>query len=155
MKRKDKEIKNKIEIEKILQKAKICRVGFSNNNEPYIVPLNFGYGANELFFHCAKEGKKIEMLKKNNKVCFEVDINNIIHNMDIPCEWYSTYRSVIGHGKAFIIDDIKEKRKALDVLVKHYSPKTNYHFLEKNVNNTCVFKIQINEMTGKRSEPEK
>ena len=155
MRRKDKEIKNKNEIEMILQKAKICRVAFSDDNQPYIVPLNFGYENKILYFHSAKEGKKIEWLKKNNKVCFEVDIDHIIHNTNIPCGWYSTYRSVIGHGNAFIVEDINEKRKALDILVKQYSPNTNYNFTNKNVNNVCVFRIEIQEMTGKKSDPKK
>ena len=79
MRRKEKEIKDRKEIISILQKAKICRIGLSENNKPYIVPMNFGYKEGCLYFHCANEGRKIGIIKKNNNVCFEIDTDHKIY----------------------------------------------------------------------------
>jgi len=106
MKRKDKEITDRMEIESILSQARICRIGFSQNTKPYIVPMNFGYKDGYLFFHCAQEGMKIDIIKQNNNVCFEVDINHEITDTGIPCDWSTRYSSVIGFGKALLVRNL-------------------------------------------------
>ena len=111
MRRKEKEIKSKTEIDSIIRSGKVCRIAFSNNDEPYIVPMYYGYKDNNLFFHSAREGRKIEMIKKNNLVCFEIDISYHITNTGIPCDWKNKYKSVIGFGKATIVNDYDEKVK--------------------------------------------
>ena len=151
MRRKEKEIINKKEIEDILQEAQICRVAFCENNTPYIVPMNFGYKDNCLYFHCAKTGKKIDILKKNNNVCFEVDIKYDIKNTGVPCHWSTKYTSVIGFGKGFFIEDLKEKQQALHIIVNHYAPGTNYDYPEKSLRDVGIILIRITQMTGKRS----
>ena len=68
-------------IEEIINKAEVCRIAFAVDNMPYVVPMNFGYTSNpvqRLFFHCANEGRKLEMIRKNNYVCFEIDIDHQI-----------------------------------------------------------------------------
>lgn len=152
MRRKEKEIKSKTEIDSIFRSGKVCRVAFSNNDEPYIVPMYYGYKDNNLFFHSAREGRKIEMIKKNNQVCFEIDISYHITNTGIPCNWKNKYESVIGFGKATIVDEHDEKVKALNYLVDHYSPGTKYKFLKEKVDDTLIIKIEIKEITGKKSE---
>ncbi|MHC4124090.1 MAG: pyridoxamine 5'-phosphate oxidase family protein [Planctomycetota bacterium] len=71
MRKKDKQINDPAEIEDTL----ICRLAFCDNNQPYIVPLCFGHKDNALYFHCAAEGKKLDILRKNNNVCFQGDID--------------------------------------------------------------------------------
>jgi len=151
MRRKEKEIKSKSEIESIINSGQVCRVAFSFNDEPYIVPMYFGYKDNFLFFHSAKQGKKIDIIKKNNRVCFEIDINTHIINTGIPCDWKNSYSSVIGFGKAEIIENFNEKIKALNAIINHYSPGTKYEFPKENVCNTEIIKIEIEEITGKKS----
>ena len=151
MRRKDKEIKSKSEIESIIKSGKICRIALSNNDEPYIVPMYYGYSDNYLFFHCTKHGKKIYMIKKNDKVCFEIDINNKIINTGKPCEFKNTYSIVIGFGRASLIEDQGEKIKALNIIVGHYSPGTTYEFSKEKVSNTTIIRIKIDEITGKKS----
>jgi len=111
MRRTDKEITNRREIDTILSKATICRIGLVGNNVAYIVPLNFGYKHNCLYFHSAPIGKKIELITKNNMVCFEVDIDYDIVNTGIPCNWSSKYVSIIGYGKARFITNTKQNKK--------------------------------------------
>ena len=73
MRRKDKEITDIKEIEEIIKKADCCRIALVDNDEPYIVPVNFGYERNTLYFHGALEGRKAEIIRKNNNICFELN----------------------------------------------------------------------------------
>jgi nitroimidazol reductase NimA-like FMN-containing flavoprotein (pyridoxamine 5'-phosphate oxidase superfamily) len=152
MRRKEKEIHDLGEIERIIRLGTVCRVAFACDNIPYIVPMYYGYQDGCLFFHAALKGKKIDMLKYNNRVCFEIDIQSEIINTGVPCNWKSSYKSVIGFGKASLVEDIEGKKKALNVLINHYAPDEQYKFPLKNVKRTAVIKIKILEMTGKKSE---
>jgi uncharacterized protein len=149
MRRKDLEIKDRKEIEAIIKSGKLCRIALSYNDKPYIVPMNYGYKDNSLYFHSAKEGKKIDLIAKNNNVCFEITTNHGIKNTGIPCKWENRYSCVIGYGKAFLVDQPEEKARALNILVGHYAPDTSYEFSEDNLSRTAVIKIDIEEMTGK------
>jgi uncharacterized protein len=76
---------------------------------------------NHLYFHSAKEGKKIDIIRKNNQVCFEMDVEGEIVKGQKACFWGMKYVSVIGFGQAFFIEDNIGKRKALDILMKKYA----------------------------------
>lgn len=151
MSRKDKEIKDQKEIEAIIQKATVCRVAFSESDVPYIVPVNFGYKDDRLYFHSASEGKKIEIIKQNNNVCFEMDVDQEFVRSRAPCDWEMKYRSVIGFGKASFVDDLEEKRRALNIIVEHYSDAPPFDYPENEVRNVAIIKIEIESMTGKKS----
>jgi nitroimidazol reductase NimA-like FMN-containing flavoprotein (pyridoxamine 5'-phosphate oxidase superfamily) len=151
MRRKDKEITSRKELELILQKATICRIGLMDHAKPYIVPMNFGYKKGCLYFHSATSGKKIDIIQDNNTVCFEVDIDHDITNTGVPCNWSSKYQSVIGYGKAVLVEDIKEKREALTILIRHYEPGMSYQFSEERLRTVAVIKLIIESMTGKKS----
>jgi len=151
MRRQDREIKDEELMESIIRRAPVCRIGLSEDNVPYIVPLNFGYKDNFLYFHSAKEGKKIDMIRKNNNVCFEVDIEHKLVQGENPCDWSMKYYSVIGFGKAFLVEDYEEKRGALDIISEHYAGKSSFKYPEKTVNNIAIIKVKIEGMTGKKS----
>lgn len=151
MRRKDKEIKDENTIESIIKRATVCRIGLSENNVPYIVPLIFGYKDNCLYFHSAREGKKIDMIGSNNGVCFEIDIDNEIVKGEEACGWSMKYYSVIGFGKAFLVEGFEEKREALDIIMEHYSGKLTFEYPEEAVNNAAIIKVKIERMTGKKS----
>ncbi|MCG2777827.1 MAG: pyridoxamine 5'-phosphate oxidase family protein, partial [Desulfobacterales bacterium] len=121
MRRKEKEITDKTAMESIILRSSVCRLALSEENRPYIVPLCFGYEDDTLYFHSAREGRKLDILRKNNKVCCEFDIDNEIVEADDACGWSMKYQSVIGAGKGSIIDDIESKRKALNIIMQHYS----------------------------------
>jgi len=150
MRREDKEIRDKDEIESIVQRAIVCRVAFSENDVPYIVPVNFGIEDDCLYFHSAPEGKKIEIIKQNNNVCFELDIDHEVVRAETPCNWAMKYRSVIGFGKAFLVRDVEEKRKALNTIVEHYSGKPS-DYPESAISNVAIIKVEIESMTGRKS----
>ena len=151
MRRKDKEITNPSELEVILKKAKICRLGLLDVNVPYIVPVHYGYNNKNLYIHAAKEGKKIDLIKEKPKVCFEVELDHKIRNTGIPCNWSTSYKNIIGYGTASILTNTEEKKKALKILINHYAPETVYDFSIKMVDSVAIIKISIDKMTGKQS----
>ena len=138
-------------IESIILKAKVCRLGLVDGNRPYVVPMSFGYRENALYFHTGKKGKKMEILKKNNRVCFEMEVDLEIVPADNPCKWNTRYRSVVGFGRAVILEGPEEKRQALDVIVKHYGGSL-MAYDEKRVKGLAVIKVAIGSMTGKQSK---
>jgi nitroimidazol reductase NimA-like FMN-containing flavoprotein (pyridoxamine 5'-phosphate oxidase superfamily) len=152
MRQKEKEITNIPEIEAIIQKAEVCRLGLAVDNTPYIVPVFFGYENNCLYIHCAKEGRKLDMIRQNNTVCFEMEVDTKITRRDkTACQWSSAYRSVIGYGKAFILENPEEKKQALDVIMRHYSGKTSFEYKKKAVEEVAIIKIVVDHMSGKKS----
>ena len=150
MRRKEKEITDLKSIEEIITRSKVCCLGLSLNDIPYVVPLSFGYKDKTIYFHSAKQGKKIEILKKNNIVCFEFDIDHELVEAEKGCNWGTKFRSVIGFGKAYFIENMEEKQKALDIIMQNYTEKT-FEFPEKRLNNTLVGKIEIDQISGKKS----
>jgi nitroimidazol reductase NimA-like FMN-containing flavoprotein (pyridoxamine 5'-phosphate oxidase superfamily) len=150
MRRKEKEIHDRAEIEAVIRKADICRIGLSVDNRPYIVPLNFGFEGNCLYFHTAREGQKIDMIRQNNTVCFELDADCHVVRAENPCDYSMTYRSVIGYGTASLLTDTEEKRRALDVIMEHYSGRPG-EYPEKLLDRLAIIKVDIDGMTGKRS----
>jgi nitroimidazol reductase NimA-like FMN-containing flavoprotein (pyridoxamine 5'-phosphate oxidase superfamily) len=150
MRRKDKLISDGSEIEAIIAKATVCRLAMVEGDRPYIVPLSFGYRDQTLFFHGALKGQKIDFIKKNPNVCFEFDIAVEAIGNDDACDWSMKFRSVIGFGKAELIDGLEEKRRALSMIMSQYSDKA-FQFPEKMVQTTAVIKVAIEKMTGKQS----
>jgi nitroimidazol reductase NimA-like FMN-containing flavoprotein (pyridoxamine 5'-phosphate oxidase superfamily) len=150
MRRADREITSKDELERILRQAAICRIGLLDGTLPYIVPLNFGYKDDCLYFHSAPEGRKITLLKKNPLVCFEVDIDHRIINTGEPCNWTSAYTSIIGYGTASLLTDPAQKTEALRIILNQYAPGA-YTFPEENLRDVLIIKLLITEMTGKTS----
>jgi uncharacterized protein len=152
MRRKDKEITDIRQIEDILNKGKFCHVAMASGDEPYLVTVNYGYKNDCLYFHSAPDGQKIEMIRKNPNVCFMIYSDDQLVPGDNPCkDWSVKYRSVIGYGKASILQDPEEKTEGLNILMEHYSKKGPFEFIEKNLEETTVVKIDIEKMSGKVS----
>ncbi len=151
MRRKDREITDKNLLDEIIQQADVCHLGLVGDNKPYIVPMSFGYVDNKLYLHSAKQGKKIELIKQNNNVCFEMDIDHkLVPPSDEPSSCTMLYKSVIGFGKAYFVEDTDEKILALNTLMHHYDkkPKQTYNY-GKFLNIVQIIRIDIESMTGK------
>jgi uncharacterized protein len=151
MRRKEKEITNLSEIDAILQSALICRIGIFNNKYPYVVPVNFGYLNNEIFIHSANTGLKLELIKLNPNVCFEIDCNVEVIKNEKACNWTTIYKSIIGFGKANIVGKYEEKIIGLNAIMEKYSPGIKYQFDRKEIERIIIIKIQIESITGKQS----
>jgi len=150
MRRNESEISDKTEIESIIKRSLVCRLAMADGKWPYVVPLCFGYKDNALFFHSAQEGYKLEVLKKNNRVCFEFDIDCRTTPSEKPCEWAMAYQSVIGFGKATVLEDRKSKKEGLDIIFRQYARKIT-EYSEASLESTTVIKVEIVQMTAKRS----
>ena len=138
-------------MESIINKAFVCRLGMADENGPYIVPLSFGYREGSFYFHCAKKGRKLDILKKDKRVCFEIDTDHEIVESDKACKWGMKYKSVIGMGNAFFIEDMESKKRALDIIMRHYSGRS-FEFEEKEIDRVVIFRVDIESMTGKKKE---
>jgi nitroimidazol reductase NimA-like FMN-containing flavoprotein (pyridoxamine 5'-phosphate oxidase superfamily) len=150
MRKTEREIKDHGLIKKIMSEAQICRLAIFDDEFPYIVPLNFGYKENALFIHCAKEGRKIDLLRKNNKVGFEIEDSYKIVESEVACEWTTKYRSVIGTGEVEIITDFNEKERGLDVIMQQHGKMENiYH--KRLVDRVFILKLSIKSVSGKES----
>jgi len=150
MRRREKEIRDKTEVEGIIRKSSVCRLALSHNDFPYIVPLCFGYEENALYFHTARAGEKLDILAKNRNVCFEFDVDHEIVKAENACKWGMKYRSVIGFGTASFIEDPESKRHALDTIMGQYS-EGSFAFPEEALEKIVVIKVDIARMTGKES----
>lgn len=152
MRRTDKEISEKSLIEQIIKDSLVCRLALVKDNIPYLVPVSFGYDGRCLYVHTAKEGKKIDFLKSNNLVCFEFDINvKTVEHETVPCKWSTSYQSVIGYGKMKEITEFNEAAYALNQIMLQYSGK-DWEMTQKMLDTVKMWKIEIDEMTGKQSE---
>ncbi|MFC2158503.1 pyridoxamine 5'-phosphate oxidase family protein [Acidobacteriota bacterium] len=150
MRRKDKEILDQDEIYRIIQKARYCRVAFCDGERPYVLPFNYGYANGALYIHCAPEGRKIAILKKNNRVCFQLDTDVQMSEGEIACGWSVKYRSVIGNGTCQIIQEAEGLKEGLKILMAQYSDK-QYEITDKDLKGVVLLKIEIDEVTGKQS----
>ena len=152
MRRSDREIKEFDEMIQIIKKCEICRIAMNDGEFPYLIPLNFGLDVQDgqvyLYFHGALEGKKIDILRSNNKVTFEMDCehNFIFYDDRMSCTM--GYESIIGHG---IMEFLKEDQKfdALKILMRQYHEE-DFKFNTDMMKVTSVFRLKVLDMTGKK-----
>ena len=154
MRRNDREVKDRKGIEEIILRCKTCHVAMVDDSSPYVVPLSFGYGFLDddtlvLYFHSAFEGKKLDILKNNNKVCFEMANEGESISSENPCNLGYYFSSLIGNGEVLFISDIAEKCTALSLIVKHQSGM-NATIDNSQAETVCVFKIVSTDFTGKQ-----
>jgi nitroimidazol reductase NimA-like FMN-containing flavoprotein (pyridoxamine 5'-phosphate oxidase superfamily) len=150
MRRKEREIKDQEVILKILSQSSICRLAFNDEPYPYIVPLNFGYQNGALYFHCALEGRKLNLIKNNNHVGFEIEYDSEVVKGKVACQYTTRYRSIIGTGNMEIIDDDEGKRMGLDVLMYQHG-KTDNEYIPGALKKTLVLKLNIVSISAKQA----
>ena len=150
MRRKDKEITDRNTIESIILKSQVCRLAMVDEAGPYIVPLCFGFTNNTLYFHSAVEGKKLGLLRKNPRVCFELDCDTEVRTGEKACDFSMRYKSVIGFGNAAFVEATAAKREALDIIMNHYAEGA-FDYPDASIDRISVFKVEIDTMTGKTS----
>ncbi|AKL95052.1 putative flavin-nucleotide-binding protein [Clostridium aceticum] len=151
MRKNEKEVKDIAEIEEILRRADICRLGLCVDNIPYVIPMSFGYRNNCLYLHSAKEGKKIDMMKANPKVCFEVEVGTKLVKKDMACNWGMKFISIIGLGTARFIEERSDKKEALDIIMSQYSEDKSFQYSDEQIEAVTVIEVMITEMSCKKS----
>jgi nitroimidazol reductase NimA-like FMN-containing flavoprotein (pyridoxamine 5'-phosphate oxidase superfamily) len=154
MRRADREITTTGEKLGIIGRCKVCRLGMADGEEPYIVPLNFGYEYTEgtllLYFHSAREGRKIDILRKNRRACFEMDGEYRLIEGDTACEYGFSYESVTGLGLVEFIEDREEKVRALNLLMRHQTGEDrDFDYQETQLDRVAVYRLRVESFTGK------
>lgn len=153
MNRRDREIKDINEIERIIRDAKVLHLGLADDNIPYVVPMNYGYELEEekltLYLHSSRKGYKLDVIEKNPMCCFEIECDVApFSGGDKPCQNGMIYSSVIGFGKAEIIEGAEEREKAMNYLMDTQVGKT-FEFTEKMLSAVTMIKIDVSSYTAK------
>ena len=159
MTKRELKITDESRILQILDTAKVLHLGLAVDNEPYVVPMNYGYtmenGNLILYLHSAVRGKKLDMIRANPNVFFELDCDRMPFEGDKPCQYGLVYSSVMGRGTARIIEDVEEKKEAMTILMKTQTGK-DFTFNARLVSIVAVIRIDVSEYTAKhRPLPEK
>ncbi|MDE5548875.1 MAG: pyridoxamine 5'-phosphate oxidase family protein [Clostridia bacterium] len=154
MRRKDREVIDPAKIREIIEKSEVIRLGYYDNGEVYIVPVNFGYtetdGKYAFYFHGASAGRKYELSKNGCNVGFELEApSEIVVNDEVSCRSTCFFHSVIGNGKISLITDLQEKEKALNIIMKHFTGKDIHTFEQKWVNVVAIFKLDVEKLSCK------
>ncbi|MDR0388772.1 MAG: pyridoxamine 5'-phosphate oxidase family protein [Spirochaetaceae bacterium] len=157
MRREEKEV---TEFEKkiaIIDACKVMRLGIYDGQIPYVVPVNFGYSVKgeelTLYFHSAKEGRKIDALNTFPLVCFEMDCEHELIEGKLACNYSYAFASIIGTGTVWFLESPAEKVEALQFIMEHQTgKKISFHFEEVMLTRTAVCKLVVNEYTAKRHE---
>jgi len=151
MRRNDKEITRRAEIDAIIRDCEVCRLALAVADEPYLVPVSFGYDGLNLYFHTAAAGRKIDFISANNRVCFEFDRDvRLVEHPDRACKWTFTFESVIGFGTVHELCTAEEKAGGLNRIMEQYSGR-RWEFDPAALGQTRVWRIAITSVTGKRS----
>ena len=140
------------EIIRILDTAKVLHLGMSVNDEPYVVPMNYGYAMEEgklvLYLHSAVKGRKLDMMQANPKVFFSIDCDRMPFEGRVPCQYGLVYSSIMGRGTATIVEDVEEKKQAMTLLMKTQTGK-DFTFEDRLVSIVAVIRIDVAEYTAK------
>ena len=150
--RREREVTDPVRIREILDKSKVAHIGMVDGDEPYVVPMNYGYtmedGKLTVYLHGALWGRKLDIIRVNPKVFFTLECDVVPFDGAIACRYGTTYASVMGRGTAEILEDVEEKKKGLSVLMKTQTGK-DFTFEDKMVSIVSVIKIDVAEYTAK------
>jgi uncharacterized protein len=149
---KSREILLQSAMEEIIARCQYCSMAMiDQDNEPYVLPMNFGYADRVVYLHSAPEGKKVEILRNNNRVClaFSTDHELRHQNDDVACSYSMKYRSVLVYGKVEFIDDPTEKRRVLNILMKQYTGRDDFNYNDPAIKNVLVYKVVAERMEGR------
>ena len=156
--RREREVTDPVQILDILNRAKIVHIGMVDGDEPYVVPMNYGFtmegGKLTLYLHGAKKGRKLDVLRANPKVFFSLECDVHPFEGDIACRYGTAYASVMGSGTAEILEDVAAKQEALSLFMKSQTGR-NFTFDEKMAGIVSVIRIDVADYTAKcRPMPE-
>ena len=154
MRRTDRELRDPAEIRAILDQADVVHLALADGDTPYLVTMNFGIRREAplaLYVHCAHEGRKIDMLKRNSRVCFGADVGREVFQAEkgTSCGYSMRFRSVVGSGRVTFVADPAEKLAGLDAVMDHYAPGTPHRFSDAMVTRTTVLRLDVEEISGK------
>lgn len=142
---------DKERIEEVISKSDICFVGMvDTENTPYVIPMNFGYQDGVIYLHSGPEGRAINILNRNNQVCitFSIDHELVFQHPKVACSYRMKAKSVICNGKVNFIEELDDKRKALDIIMRHYSGR-EFQYSEPAVKNVKIWEVPLDRVSAK------
>lgn len=152
MRRKDREITDAEEIRRILSRARVLHLGLYDGEFPYVVPMHYGFtfedGKLTLYVHCAKEGRKLELLRRDRRVFVEIDTDEALVPGQTACSWGARYASVMARGQAAIVEDAAEKCRALTLLMRTQTGK-DFSITPEMAAAVTVLRIDVETYTAK------
>ena len=151
MRRKDKEITDKEVLNDILSRSRICRIGLVDNGTAYIVPVYYAFSEGSIFIHSAPHGRKMDLIRQNPKVSFEIEYSDRIIRDEIPCRWTSKFRSVMGEGTISIVTDSLQKQKGLDLIMRKYGAPKDLSYDGISLSEMVILVLSIDSITGKQA----
>lgn len=153
MRRKDREITDPAIIRQYIRQCEICRIGFNDHGEVYIVPLNFGVsetdGKYTFYFHGAKEGRKIDLIRNSPAVGFEMDCHYALVTGEKGHDCTARFRSIIGNGKMSVVEDENERIAGLQSIMHHATGRAEWEFDPRTLDAVCVFKLTVEKLSCK------
>lgn len=157
--KREREVTDLQEIIRILDTANILHLGMVDGDEPYVIPMNYGYtmtdGKLTLYLHGANTGRKLDLIRANPKVCFSLECDVAPFEGKLPCQYGTVYSSVMGRGIAEIVEDVDQKKEAMTILMKSQTGK-DFTFTDKLVSIVSVIRIRVSDYTAKhRPLPER
>ena len=152
MRRSEREVRGKEALCDIIKSCDVCRIALCTEGAPYIVPLSFGFAWEEkleLYFHCAPQGRKIDLMRSCDQVGFEMDTGQDLIKHEIPCNWSSRYKSIIGSGSLMLVEDPEQKILCLNRIMEHYGFDGPGVYDAAVLERTAVLKLDVSELSGK------
>ncbi len=134
----------------ILNRAVVCRLGLCDGGRPYVVPVSFGFDDGALYFHTAPDGRKIDIMRRNPRVCFEVDVDvKLVTHPRKACRWTFLYGSVIGEGSASELSGDDERRRGMNAVMRRYSGR-DWEYPAPALAETAVWRVDVESLCAKR-----
>lgn len=148
---KNRPIISRTENEAVIRKCQTCNIAMVDmEGKPYVIPMNFGYANDHVYFHGSAKGKKVDILKNQSDVCIAFSTDHELRYVteEVACSWSMRYRSVLVYGKALFVDDPKEKVDILNIIMAHYADR-KFEYNEPAIREVMVFKVKADKMDGR------
>ena len=149
MRRKEREIADRGEIEAILREGTVMRIALVDGDIPFLVPVFYVFDGGSVYFHSAKVGTKMRILAKNPNICFEVSLDQGVVEADAACDFEARHRTAIGWGKAVSVEDESGKIRILDLLVAKFTER-KFEYPQAMLSHTAVTRVEIVSLKGKK-----
>lgn len=140
------------QVESLLKEAVVVRLALCDGDLPYIVPVNFGFDRDKLYFHSGNKGSKVAIIEKNPRIAFELDADVAVVRKEEACKWSMKYRSIVGTGTAKLIKDEAAKKKGLDILMVHHAPGETFSYSDGMMSAVNVYEIEVESLRYRESE---
>ncbi|PWB70281.1 MAG: pyridoxamine 5'-phosphate oxidase family protein [Holophagae bacterium] len=153
MRRADREITSRARIDEIIRGCEVCHLGMADGDQPYVVPVSFGYDGSSVYFHSARDGRKLDVIAVNPRVCVQFERRAVLMPSETEaCGWSFAFESAIGLGVVEELRDPEAKALGLNQIMLHYSGR-RWEFDPSTLARTRVWRVAIEELTGKQSSP--